>query len=140
MLLLESASIGGVPVSKYLRRPEIQWPDVITFLPELAHLEADVVQQLVHDVKYAGYVARQQTDVDRQRRLAEKRIPENFDFGRIDQLRAEAREKLMRIRPGNLAQASRISGITPSDIALLMVHLDGRGKTTQNPPKSAPVS
>jgi tRNA uridine 5-carboxymethylaminomethyl modification enzyme len=78
-------------------------------------------------VKYAGYVARQQTEVDRQKRLADRRIPASFDYGRLDQLRAEAREKLSRVHPTNLAQASRISGITPADIALLMVYLDGKG-------------
>jgi tRNA uridine 5-carboxymethylaminomethyl modification enzyme len=60
--------------------------------------------------------------------LAEKRIPENIRYETIVQLRAEAREKLTRVRPRNLAQASRISGITPADIALVMVHLDKRGK------------
>ena len=85
------------------------------------------VAQVVCDVKYAGYVARQEIDVDRQRRLADKRIPASFDYDRIVHLRAEAREKLSRIRPIDLSQASRISGITPADIALLMVHLEGKG-------------
>ena len=78
-------------------------------------------------MKYAGYIARQQVDVERQRRLAAKRIPATFDYGRIVHLRAEAREKLGRVRPVDLSQASRVSGITPADIALLMVHLDGKG-------------
>ena len=77
------------------------------------------------DVKYAGYVARQEIEVQRQRRLASKRIPVGFDYARIVHLRAEAREKLGRIRPTNLAQAGRVSGITPADIALVMVHLEG---------------
>jgi tRNA uridine 5-carboxymethylaminomethyl modification enzyme len=81
---------------------------------------------VLYDVKYAGYIARQETDVARQRRLAEKRIPDLFDYARLPHLRAEAREKLTRIRPTSLAQASRISGITPADVALLMVHLGGR--------------
>jgi tRNA uridine 5-carboxymethylaminomethyl modification enzyme len=61
-------------------------------------------------------------------RLAQKRIPDTFDYDRIVHLRAEAREKLCRIRPRNISQAGRISGITPADVALLMVHLDGKGK------------
>jgi tRNA uridine 5-carboxymethylaminomethyl modification enzyme len=81
---------------------------------------------VLNDVKYAGYIARQQVEVDRQSRLARKRIPDSFAYESIDQLRAEAREKLLRVRPSNLAQASRISGITPADLALLMVHLDGK--------------
>ncbi len=87
---------------------------------------AEVASQVLCDVKYAGYVARQQTEVDRQNRLAAKRIPISFDYGRLDQLRAEAREKFTRVRPTNLAQASRISGITPADIAVVMVHLEGK--------------
>ncbi len=97
--------------------------------PELAEASPAAVSQLVCDVKYAGYVARQEVDVDRQRRLAAKRIPSSFDYGRLVHLRAEAREKLGRIRPRDLSQASRVSGITPADIALLMVHLEGKGAT-----------
>jgi tRNA uridine 5-carboxymethylaminomethyl modification enzyme len=82
-------------------------------------------------LKYVGYVARQQVEVDRQSRLAEKRIPDGFKYELIKQLRTEAREKLMRIRPGDLSQASRISGITPADLALVMVHLEGKRQTAK---------
>jgi tRNA uridine 5-carboxymethylaminomethyl modification enzyme len=92
-----------------------------------------VVQQVLCDLKYAGYVARQQTEVDRQLRLSQKRIPESFNYDGIVHLRAEAREKLSRVRPRNLSQASRISGITPADLALVMVHLDGKGRSGQTP-------
>ena len=80
------------------------------------------------DFKYAGYVARQSVDVQRQQRLASKRIPRGFDYQRLTQLRSEAREKFERIQPSDLSQASRISGITPADIALLMVHFEGSAK------------
>jgi tRNA uridine 5-carboxymethylaminomethyl modification enzyme len=126
--LLDAMMIGGVPFSKYLRRPEVTWRDVVSHAPELAAVDAHIAQQVVFDLKYAGYVARQQTEIDRQSRLAEKRIPESFSYDGIGQLRAEAREKLTRVRPRNLAQAGRISGITPADVALLIVHLDGKGK------------
>jgi tRNA uridine 5-carboxymethylaminomethyl modification enzyme len=105
-------------------------------LPELAATPPEVAEQVLWDVKYAGYVVRQQADVERQQRLADKRIPQSFDYGRLGQLRAEAREKLARVRPVNLAQASRISGITPADVALLMIHLEGsaaRPRTTHAP-------
>jgi tRNA uridine 5-carboxymethylaminomethyl modification enzyme len=78
---------------------------------------------VIYDVKYAGYVARQSLEVDRQRRLSEKRIPATFDYLSIRQLRTEAREKLQKIRPTSLAQASRISGITPADIALVLAYI-----------------
>jgi tRNA uridine 5-carboxymethylaminomethyl modification enzyme len=77
-------------------------------------------------VKYSGYVARQEVEIDRQRRLCARRIPDAFDYAALGQLRAEAREKLSRVRPRDLAQAGRISGITPADLAVLMVHLDGK--------------
>jgi tRNA uridine 5-carboxymethylaminomethyl modification enzyme len=125
--LLNETWIDEAPLSKHLRRPETQWSDIVARLPDLAAVDREVAWQVLCDVKYAGYVARQQTEVDRQKRLADKRIPASFDYGRLDQLRAEAREKLSRIHPINLAQASRISGITPADIALLMVYLDGKG-------------
>jgi tRNA uridine 5-carboxymethylaminomethyl modification enzyme len=82
-----------------------------------------VAEQVVHDIKYAGYVARQEVEISRQKRLSDKRFPEAFNFASITHLRAEAREKLTRVRPIDLAQASRISGITPADVALLALHL-----------------
>src|SRR5690606_41934535 len=86
----------------------------------------EIVEQVTCDAKYSGYVERQQREVERSRRLAEKRIPATFDFGSIRSLRTEAREKLQRVQPTSLAQAGRISGITPADIALLRAHLDAR--------------
>jgi tRNA uridine 5-carboxymethylaminomethyl modification enzyme len=122
--LLDTHRAEGVTLTQLLRRPEIQWETVAARLPELAAINPEIAEQVSYDVKYAGYVFRQQQQVDRQQRLAEKRIPENFDYTRIAHLRAEARQKLARIQPVSLAQASRISGITPADIALLMTHLD----------------
>ncbi len=124
---LESTRRDGVTLAQLLRRPETEWTDLVAELPELAGASDDAVSQVVCDMKYAGYVARQLVDVERQHRLAAKRIPANFDYARIVHLRAEAREKLTRIRPIDLSQASRVSGITPADIALLMVHLEGKG-------------
>jgi tRNA uridine 5-carboxymethylaminomethyl modification enzyme len=111
---------------RLLKRPEIAWVDLVARLPALAGVSADAARQVEYDVKYAGYLARQELDVARQQRLADKRIPEEFDFAEIFQMRVEAREKLGRVRPISLAQASRISGITPADVALLLVHLEGR--------------
>ncbi len=113
-------------LDKLLRRPEATWADLVARLPELDVVAPDVAEQVMCDAKYAGYLAREDTDVQRQRRLADKRIPDGFDFARIRQLRAEAREKLSRVQPTSLAQAGRISGITPADLALVMVHLEGR--------------
>jgi tRNA uridine 5-carboxymethylaminomethyl modification enzyme len=126
--LLEGNRTEGVTLSKYLRRPEVEWSALVERLPELSDTSEEVRWQVEYDTKYSGYVTRQQQQVDRQHRLAEKRIPANFDFERIKQLRNEAREKLTRIRPVSIAQASRISGITPADVALVLAHLEHRGR------------
>ena len=124
--LLNETRRKGTALSVLMRRPEVEWPDMVTQLPELASVAPLVAEQVRHDLKYAGYIARQNVEVERHQRLSQKRIPQNFDYDRLAQLRAEAREKFQRIRPANLSQASRISGITPADIALLMVHLTGK--------------
>ncbi|HEX7378583.1 MAG TPA: tRNA uridine-5-carboxymethylaminomethyl(34) synthesis enzyme MnmG [Pirellulales bacterium] len=122
--LMETTRHEQLTLAHLLRRTETTWSDMIGLLPELAAVPREVAEQVACDAKYAGYLAREDIDVERQRRLAHKRIPANFDFGSIGQLRAEAREKLARVQPVSLDQASRISGITPADIALVMVHLD----------------
>jgi len=124
--LLETTRCAEVTLAKMLRRPETVWGDLVDRLPRLEPVSADVALQVTRDAKYAGYIARQEIDISRQRRLAARRIPDDFDFQSLSHLRAEAREKLGRIRPTDLAQAGRISGITPADVAVLMVHLEGR--------------
>ncbi len=124
--LLETRHCNDLSWAKFLRRPEVDWQELSAHLPELAQVRPEVARQVVYDVKYAGYIQRQRQQVERQQRLARKRIPDGFDFDRITHLRAEARQQLARVRPVNLDQASRISGITPADIALLIAHLEKR--------------
>jgi tRNA uridine 5-carboxymethylaminomethyl modification enzyme len=100
-----------------LRRPETAIADL------LPGLRADVAEQVEIDVKYEGYIQRQAKDVEKFLRLEAKAIPERFDYGRIAHLRFEAREKLQRVRPASIGQASRIAGVTPVDVQLLLVHL-----------------
>ena len=126
LTLLESKHLGQATLTKHLRRPETTWDEIIEHLPELSELSPDVVQQVTYDVKYSGYIARQQMEIDRQSRLAEKQIPDNFDYDAIGHLRTEARQKLSTIRPATVAQASRISGITPADMALVTAYLQNR--------------
>ena len=83
-----------------------------------------VVEQVVLETKYAGHVERQAQQVQRFQRLESKPIPPRFDFAAVPQLRMEAREKLARIRPASVGQASRISGITPADLAVLLFYLN----------------
>ncbi|MEX2113462.1 MAG: tRNA uridine-5-carboxymethylaminomethyl(34) synthesis enzyme MnmG [Pirellulales bacterium] len=126
MALLEISRGNDGSLGKLLRRPETTWADLVAREPALGAFSAEVATQVTYDVKYAGYIARQEVEIERQGRLAQKRIPAAFDFMAITHLRAEAREKLVRIRPQTMAQASRISGITPADLALVMIHLGGR--------------
>ncbi len=121
--LLEAARIEEVNGIKYLRRSEIGWPEICDRVPELKQFNEDVAFQVLHDVKYEGYVARQQQQVDRQKRLADKLIPITFDYEAITGLRIEAKQKFSKIRPASLDQATRISGITPADVALVLAYL-----------------
>jgi len=100
-----------------LRRPGTSIRDVLPGLPP------DVAEQVEIEVKYEGYIRRQRLEVEKFRRLENRPIPEGFDYRRIRHLRFEAREKLERIRPSSLGQASRIAGVTPADLQILMAHL-----------------
>jgi tRNA uridine 5-carboxymethylaminomethyl modification enzyme len=84
----------------------------------------NVVEQVVLEAKYAGYIDRQASQVERFQRMEGKPIPAAFDYNAIPQLRHEAKEKLHAIRPGNLGQASRISGISPADLAVVVLYLE----------------
>ncbi|MFP6611929.1 MAG: tRNA uridine-5-carboxymethylaminomethyl(34) synthesis enzyme MnmG [Pirellulales bacterium] len=127
--ILDGHRTAGVTLTKYLRRNEISWKNLVGQFPQLTQFSDDTALQVTYDVKYAGYIDRQKTEIDRQQRLAQKSIPKDFDFTKIDALRNEAKERLSHLRPVSLAQAGRISGITPADIALLMVHLDRPRRT-----------
>ncbi|MGQ9575245.1 MAG: tRNA uridine-5-carboxymethylaminomethyl(34) synthesis enzyme MnmG [Thermoguttaceae bacterium] len=126
--LLQTTRAGAQTLAELLRRPETTWEQLAAFCPDLARVAGPIVQQVCFDAKYAGYLQRQELEIARQSRLAERRIPEGFDFLAVRHLRAEAREKLARFRPGDLRQAGRISGITPADLAVLMVHLEARSR------------
>ncbi|MFK7765660.1 MAG: tRNA uridine-5-carboxymethylaminomethyl(34) synthesis enzyme MnmG [Mariniblastus sp.] len=125
---LDSNRHEGVALSKILKRTETEWAELVELLPKLEIVSPDVRQQVVYDIKYSGYVGRQQATIDKHKRLAQKRIPDHFDYQGLSHLRNEAKEKLTRFRPTSLDQAQRISGITPADIAMVMLHLEGKNK------------
>ena len=122
--ILDKQNYGQEPLSKFLKRPETGWQQIVEQIPQWSDVDPSIAEQVVFDVKYSGYVMRQEQQIQRQRRLAEKRIPDYFDYRQVGHLRHEAREKLTQIRPASLAQAGRISGITPADLALLLAHLE----------------
>jgi tRNA uridine 5-carboxymethylaminomethyl modification enzyme len=118
---------GQDTLERWLRRTDVAWASVRDMAPALEEWDAhpEVVEQVVLEAKYSGYVERQAAQVERFRRLESRPIPAHFDFSAVPQLRAEAREKLGRIRPASLGQASRISGISPADLAVVLLYLDG---------------
>jgi tRNA uridine 5-carboxymethylaminomethyl modification enzyme len=124
--LLRTLKHGQDSLEKCLRRTEVTWEQLCDKAPALgeAGFPPEVIEQVVVEAKYAGYIQRQAAQVERFQRLESKPIPTHFDYTAIPQLRAEAKEKLGRVRPGSLGQAGRISGISPADLAVLMIYLD----------------
>jgi tRNA uridine 5-carboxymethylaminomethyl modification enzyme len=115
----------GDTLERWLQRTETTWEQVRSWCPEeLGRFAPDVVEQVVLEAKYAGYIQRQAAAVERFRRLEGRPIPAHFDYAAVPQLRAEAREKLGLVRPANLGQAGRISGINPADLAILAMYLE----------------
>ncbi len=125
---LATTRVNGDSLLQVLRRPETSWDDLCGLEPSLgpSGFDQDVVAQVIIEAKYNGYIGRQIEQIERFRRLEDKPIPQDLDYHAIAQLRAEAREKFQRVRPRSLGQAGRISGISPSDIATLLVHLKQR--------------
>jgi tRNA uridine 5-carboxymethylaminomethyl modification enzyme len=123
--LVQKERSEGKTLEEWLRRPELKWSDVKQRSSAVAELEITdrAAQQVEIETKYAGYIRRQASTVAKQSNLENARIPETFDYLAVSNLRAEAREKLRKVQPASLGQASRISGITPADIAILMLHV-----------------
>ena len=127
---LYSTWSGSECLAQILRRPEISHKD----LPQCnRHLPTEVIQQVEILVKYAGYIDRQENEVNKLKSLEHKNIPNDFDYAQVPSLRKEARQKLSSIRPVTLGQASRISGVSPADLSILLVWLKRSAKTSSNP-------
>jgi tRNA uridine 5-carboxymethylaminomethyl modification enzyme len=115
---LEEARLGSQTLAQILRRPEVNYRDLPSTEGDLGD---DVIHQVEIAIKYAGYIHRQESEADRFRAMEGKQIPAWVDYEQMRGLRTEARQKLAKIRPRTLGQASRISGVTPSDLGLIMV-------------------
>ncbi len=114
----------GDTLEKWLKRTQVTWEQVRAWCPgPLAGFSPEVVNQVVLEAKYSGYIDRQAAQVEKFQRLESRPIPPHFDYAAVPQLRAEAKEKLARVQPASLGQAGRISGITPADLAVLLVYL-----------------
>ena len=130
-LLARMGSTGittGVKLAELLRRPELDYSSLAEIDKERAPLPEEVTLSVGVQIKYAGYIRRELAEAERQRALDGKRIPEDMDYFSIAGLRLEAQEKLARIRPASIGQASRISGVNPADISVLLICLSSGGK------------
>ena len=107
-----------------LRRPQVSYADIASFDPERPELSAAVTDEVEIQIKYAGYLTRQEKQVEEFRKEEARLLPENLDYAAIPGLRLEAREKLAAIRPMSIGQAGRISGVSPADIAVLLIYLE----------------
>ena len=123
----EAAVSNGARLADLLRRPPITYDALAPFDPDRPDLPAPVREAVEISVKYQGYIGRQLRQVEEMKRLESHALPPDTDYAAIQGLRLEARQKLSRIRPKNLGQASRVSGVSPADVAVLMVYLKQRG-------------
>jgi len=115
---------SGATLEQLLRRPEVRYEHLVEMGLGRPELGEAILREVETQVKYAGYIAKEQQQVERMRRMEARRIPPSLDYGALTGLSMEAREKLAKIRPETLGQASRISGVSPADVAVLLVHLE----------------
>lgn len=113
----------GIRLSELLKRPQLSYALLKPFDSSRPPLPDEIFEQVEIDLKYEGYIKRQQAQIDEMRRLEGKKLPEGIDYPAITGLRKEAQEKLQKIRPENVGQASRISGVSPADISVLLIYL-----------------
>ena len=126
---LEKSRRGAETLAQLLRRPEISYTDIMN----QTSLSQEIVQQIEITLKYGGYIARQHNEVAKFKDLEGKQIPADFDYSLVPSLRHEARQKLQQIRPATIGQASRISGVSPADISILLVWL--KRSAAPSPPR-----
>ena len=120
----EPPAKNSLRLADLLRRPRLNYDDLAPVDPDRPDLPKAVGEQVEISLKYEGYIARQQRQVEEMRRLEGKVLPPDLDYHTLTGLRLEARQKLDAIRPLNLGQAARISGVSPADVAALMIHLE----------------
>jgi len=125
--LLENAGTAplkaGVSLADLIKRPQLSYEMLADFDKQRPLLSDMVKEKVEIEIKYAGYLARQQAQIDEMLRLEKRVIPDNINYDEVYGLRLEAREKLKKVNPANIGQASRISGVSPADVSVLMIHL-----------------
>ena len=124
--------VSGASLAELIKRPELDYGILAPLDPERPDLPEDVQEQVNIEIKYQGYIKRQEEQVERFKKLEQKRIPIEIDYDQVGSLRLEARQKLKKLRPESLGQASRVSGVSPADVAVLNVWLEKNRRTANN--------
>ena len=119
---------SGTTLAELIRRPELSYEVLAPVDIKRPKLPRDVTEQVEINIKYDGYIRRQMKQVEQFKKLEAKKIPEDLDYEKVGSLRIEARQKLEACRPVSIGQASRISGVSPADISVLLVYLEQYGK------------
>ena len=113
----------GTSLAELIRRPELNYEVLAPIDEDRPELPDEVAEQVNINIKYDGYIKKAYKEVEKLEKLEEKQIPENIDYSKVTNLASEARQKLDKIRPKTIAQASRISGVNPVDISVLSIYL-----------------
>ncbi|MGM9924409.1 MAG: tRNA uridine-5-carboxymethylaminomethyl(34) synthesis enzyme MnmG [Bacillus sp. (in: firmicutes)] len=114
----------GIKAADLLRRPEMEYAHIEQLVPSEQPLSEEIKEQVEIQIKYEGYIEKSLQQVERLKKMEDKKIPENIDYDAINSLATEARQKLKQVRPLTMAQASRISGVNPADVSILLVYLE----------------
>lgn len=123
------ALTDAMTAKEFMRRPEVNYEAITHFIgPAAEDLDTKIIDLLETEIKYEGYINKALDQVAKMKRMEEKRIPSNIDWDAIDSIATEARQKFKKINPETIGQASRISGVNPADISILMVYLEGNNK------------
>jgi tRNA uridine 5-carboxymethylaminomethyl modification enzyme len=122
----------ALTAKEFMRRPEINYSVATSFVgPAAEDLDSKIIELLETEIKYEGYISKALDQVAKMKRMEEKRIPKSIDWDAIDSIATEARQKFKKINPETIGQASRISGVNPADISILMVYLEGKQRATR---------
>ena len=126
---------SGIALAELLKRPEMEYDDFNEVDETRPELPRDVIEQVMIELRYEGYIKRQQQQVDQFKRLEKRLIPEDINYDEVTSLRLEAKQKLEQVRPISMGQASRISGVSPADISMLLVYLEQRNRSLKSDSK-----
>lgn len=122
----------GIRIQELLKRPEMSLKKIRNILPEIKDYSEEVLEEAEIEIKYTGYIQKQQDEIERFAKLEEKKLSGEIDYALIKGLSTEGKQRLAEVQPGNIGQASRITGVTPADISVLLVYLEQKRRSTQD--------